>query len=581
MLSVIDNIIDQSKLQNDSFNVNDFVKEAKILFKNYFDIKSKSKTRSFENNMWSYKDLISDQTFHFNFDNLTPLISFNKEINKDEFILMLKCWTIYNLNNMSPSFSFNQFSNLSSICYFTKGLKTNFSDLVQMIKNSQVYTKEHSNSTNYIVKNVSANTAKRYIDSLINFSNFYGNLPIDSSVFEELSLASDRLKINVSSRNLPHLTEFLNFKDCLEHYYSELIENEDMNKKELIKYYPIMIWWSLTTIIPMRPSEFCMIKRDCISGNKITFPRFKQRRNKVESRKNITYDTVPIPKTLIKKIEHYIELTDSYGQSNSLISFRAFVSLSIKNKKRNVDYETKYFSIKYLRFLLNKFYQEVIIEKYKLTVTQQLKPGDLRHISIISMMLQGYDRVEIQRLAGHFDINTQYSYVDHMHFWVDTEIQTLSDQFTLYNKDEYRSPHAIETFNTMFYKQIYSELSQTFTDNGESIKLEVGYCKDKTMPCPTFNWNYTGCYFCNNWGISMSELQDNKELIIKELSMIYNELHRKINYLGGLYNIHHLDKYGNINPEIKTELKLTTQEIEQDKLAVSKLSYMLGVESHE
>src|SRR5690625_839609 len=578
MLNINNNILESFKTVN-SFNLNDLIIEAKRLFTSYSDIKVINKTQSFEENTWVFEDLISaDSPYKFDFNSFIPLIFFNKKVDTNQFILALKCWIINELNQMSPATVYRKFNNLYSICHLTKGFSTNFEELIETVRNKKIYSSRNQKKLSFTYNKVRSETIQRYIDCFISFTSFYHVLPVDKKVIAKLGLISNQFKDKSTSRDLPKPSEILNFKDCIETFYEDSINNASI--EELIEYFPIILWWEITSIIPMRPSEFCLIKRDCISDNSITFPRIKQKRKNI-GREKMEYDTLPIPNKLIEKISLYKKLTDKYGNSEYLVSFNAYKTLSLKLIKKNVDYENRYFSIDYLRKLINKFYEDIFINKYNLETSKKIKPGDLRHIAIISMMLQGYDRVEIQRLAGHFDINTQYSYVDHMHFWVDTEIQTLSDQFTLYNKDEYRSPHAIETFNTMFYKQIYSELSQTFTDNGESIKLEVGYCKDKTMPCPTFNWNYTGCYFCNNWGISMSELQDNKELIIKELSMIYNELHRKINYLGGLYNIHHLDKYGNINPEIKTELKLTTQEIEQDKLAVSKLSYMLGVESHE
>src|SRR5699024_12438438 len=103
----------------------------------------------------------------------------------------------------------------------------------------------------------------------------------------------------------------------------------------------------------------------------------------------------------------------------------------------------------------------------------------------------------------------------------------------------------------------------------------------ETMPCPTFNWDYTGCYFCENWWISNRELQEKRDQIIKELSSLYNNLHRKINYLSGLYNLHHLNEYGQINPNIQTGLNQTTQDIKRDKITIAKLKYMLESEIHE
>ncbi|EEL43665.1 Phage integrase [Bacillus cereus Rock3-42] len=225
---------------------------------------------------------------------------------------------------------------------------------------------------------------------------------------------------------------------------------------------------------------------------------------------------------------------------------------------------------------------EVIKEEYNLEISNQLKPGDLRHIAIISLMMQGYDRVEIERLAGHFDLNTQYSYGNHMKFWIDTDIQRLTNQFILQNTENFVSPQGVQEYEKLHDEISYSEFN-TYSHGASSnfIELNLGYCKDTTMPCPSFNWNFTGCYFCKHWGISLHDLQEKRELIIKEISVIYNSLQKKINYLVGLYNLHHLDEFGKINPELKTELRTTFDKIEYDKTSLARLQYLLGVEINE
>lgn len=199
------------------------------------------------------------------------------------------------------------------------------------------------------------------------------------------------------------------------------------------------------------------------------------------------------------------------------------------------------------------------------------------------MMLQGFDRVEIERLAGHFGPETQYSYQNHMHFIVDTEIQTLANQFVLQDSKSFKSPLAYEKFDEILDKAIFNEI----LENSENIpnfnytELEVGFCKDPSISCPTFNWNYTGCYLCENWGISFSDIQEKKDIIISELSSIYDDLHRKINYLAGLYNINQLDEFGEISPDLQSELKITSREIEADKKVIARLIFLLGSAIHD
>src|SRR5699024_9632351 len=71
-----------------------------------------------------------------------------------------------------------------------------------------------------------------------------------------------------SYRALPPSKDILIFSQCLDAYFQDIKSNSNetmewINEKFL--YYPVIIWWKLTTIIPIRPSEFCSIKRDCFT----------------------------------------------------------------------------------------------------------------------------------------------------------------------------------------------------------------------------------------------------------------------------------------------------------------------------
>src|SRR5690606_18281922 len=141
------------------FNLDEMIIEAEKLFKNYFDVKSENRTASFSHNFWKFNDLITNNTFNFDFDSFVPLISFNKDIRSKNFILILKCWVMNNLNQMSPAISYKHFSNLKSIFHLTKGIRTNFDKLIEIVSNNQVYTKENSKSNTYTIKTVRPETS--------------------------------------------------------------------------------------------------------------------------------------------------------------------------------------------------------------------------------------------------------------------------------------------------------------------------------------------------------------------------------------------------------------------------------------
>src|SRR5699024_6480048 len=101
-----------------------------------------------------------------------------------------------------------------------------------------------------------------YIESFISFYYFYNDIPIKQNIISELLIILNKIKYTTSTREIPNLSDLMNFKDCIEIFYKEMIDSK--NEKMLIKYYPIIIWWKLTSVIPIRPNEFCLLKRDCI-----------------------------------------------------------------------------------------------------------------------------------------------------------------------------------------------------------------------------------------------------------------------------------------------------------------------------
>lgn len=571
---------------HNEFDINKSLIEAQILFEEYSDVKAFNNTGSFEDNIWMFTEFINGQTYYFNFDSFKSFLTFNTKLSVNEFTLVLKCWTISNLNSKTPLVTYKLFNYLYSICRLTKGFRNNFEEVIELIKAGQIYSKKHSKSSEYIAKTVSPETTLRFVNSFLSFSKFYTNLPVNQQYIEILENEKDKIQTHISNRDLPSPKEVLNFKDCIEYFFitSQNTITDTSTLTTLTKFFPVILWWDLTSIIPMRPSEFCLIKRDCLSfkDNTLTFPRLKQKRNKKKIREELIYDTLPIPKELQAKITQYISLTTKYETSEYLISFKAFKTLTLKNIKSSVNYNQKVFNRHYLGKLIDCFYTEIIKNRYNLEFNSQLRPGDLRHIAIISMMMQGYDRVEIERLAGHFDINTQYSYVNHMKFWVDTDIQRLANQFILQKTQSFVSPQAVEKYEQLHDDVAFNEITiDKHPKLLDVYELNLGYCKDKAMPCPTFNWNFTGCYFCKHWGIRLSDLQENRKLIIEELSTIYNSLQKKITYLVGLYNLNQLDELGQINPELKTELRTTLERIEHDKFSIARLQYLLGVEIDE
>ncbi|MEH7362395.1 site-specific integrase, partial [Priestia megaterium] len=112
-----------------------------------------------------------------------------------------------------------------------------------------------------------------------------------------------------TSRELPVFEDIMIFDDIVNDYFRKYPSDDTM------KFLPIMLWWLLTNILPIRPSEFLLLRNDCLkftdsqlSPYKISVPRIKNKSNSPGF--VVHYDLIEIDKKTynflyesIKKIE--------------------------------------------------------------------------------------------------------------------------------------------------------------------------------------------------------------------------------------------------------------------------------------
>ena len=141
-------------------------------------------------------------------------------------------------------------------------------------------------------------------------------------------------------RELPPSQYVLSFSYYLEKHFETLMESfvdKENFDKELLMVYPLVIWWRLTTVIPMRASEFCLMERDCLIVDEdkdkntdkyyIKLPRTKQTSKRVQ-----IMDKVAIDDEMYQLINRYIDLTNQYGKTDTLISYRSIMSVENSNR---------------------------------------------------------------------------------------------------------------------------------------------------------------------------------------------------------------------------------------------------------
>lgn len=579
--------IDVSSIANDSFNMETSIYEAKRRLKDIEIQEGAINELQFEDDTWVFIHPQKKNNLYLKFDDIEKMVTFNEELDIEIFKNILKCWVVQlfdDHNALSVRLCFN---NLKKSIEKSNGFHEEFAEKLKM---------EFSQS------GLEDKTIAVSIEVIYNFFDF-SQIESASIYIDTLSSLYKNLSRDYKARKIPSSKDVLKFSQKLDEWfisaklsYAESGEVEALN--ELLTYYPLVIWFKLTTIIPIRPSEFCGIVRNSVEtteNNKhyIKLPRIKQKKS---SHNVQIVDEFLISEEMYSLINDYIELSDKYGKTETLISYRAIVE--IKSPRRPIQRSKDYFTNSSLAVLLKNFYKEILQDKMGLKIyfdnetdvkkdegieeglivydiNRVLRPGDTRHIAFVSLMLQGYDQVEIARLGGHTSLSSQYHYFSHMEFWIDSEVQRLSDNFENIIQSRVNGIYHPEALS-LFDRLIDESWVESDIDNKQYEKLDLGYCSDESMPCPTFDDLYTGCYFCKHWRISLDELESNKDIILKEVSETFYGLKDSIAILIQLYKENDLNEIGEINPSLRNEIKSASMLINSQVYRVSALRFMFG-----
>lgn len=487
-VNVIDDLLETINEFNDEiFDVQSSIEQSKLILEIEMNENPLSDCK-FEEEKWYFDDRLSSTKLSIDFNKVKEVIRFNSNLKSEHFIQIIKCWVAslieqgYSISSIERYYAF-----LQLFFTITKGLTTFNEDMIV----------DEFKSLTYNAKNSVCNSA-------FNFFDYYTEFDVEECISLLYSLKPTYQGGN--ARILPPSKDILIFSKILEHYFSK-----DLTENQYFKWFPVWLWWNLTTLIPIRPSEFCNIERNCISiknGNfYIKLPRYKQKLNK---RKIQILDTISIPEKLYRKIEHYQKCTERFGETDTLISYRSIPSyfngiLHDNNRHVYKRLNPNKFTLKSFKLLLKSFYENIVFGEYKialkendssiegLSITRKIKPGDTRHLAFINLYRQGYHAVEIARLGGHVSIYSQSHYYNHIEAFVDLEILELVqkvDLDTYSNKISNKESIQEHTVGMAFIEQFVLRPPKTDFKR----KMIDGYCTYQEQLCPV-----NDCWECSEW----------------------------------------------------------------------------------
>lgn len=571
----LEELIDLNELSDEKFSIETSVNRAKEILE-LIRQEDTSFKAEFEDNSWTFeKHLIKGTFVTIDFSKLEGANRFRKW---DLFSVdLVKCWVAGLLGQFYPAGVSRSYSYLLSIIEISDFFNPN------KVNETSEYLRNYSPSVIKCVEEQNILTVEEIrgklkedragVSVVINMTtaalNFLTYSELESFHFYNKALMEIKkaLPKTTYARQLPSGKDVIKLDISINRYFEYGI-----NSPSKLFFAPILLWWKLTNIIPMRIIEFCMIRRPGVSETNeryyIKLPREKKRASK---RRVQVIDTLEISKDIYDLFDEYNHLTNQYGESKTVVSFRATTALERKSTNRHKKNNPDYMAPGSFRNLLKKFYSEVVIGEFHYEVEQEVRPNDTRHFAFCSLLMQGVSPIEIARLGGHSTIEAQYHYSNHTEYFIDIEVKKLIDGFI--RKDgELRG-------NFEGHEITYEEIEQKsfqFPSNDTRLEVEVGYCTDELQRCESKE-----CMLCKKWWIHPKDLLEIKPLIEEKI----RERKEKIIEMGRfLKNINESiteTMVSDVDPTIFNAMETKGASIQDHLVEIARLEILKGVDVDE
>lgn len=226
---------------------------------------------------------------------------------------------------------------------------------------------------------------------------------------EENNAASGRR--HGGQRALADFRSYFRFHDELAKFWKAAGEAEKLF------YFPLYLWWNLTAVLPLRPTEFLMTPRECLSVQEAG-DCMSVRRTRLKGGAKLTYTIegdfdvkkYPVSRELAGEIRWYMEMTDRMTASPVGALFRREACTLYKRWDKGTAVDTAY-NYSNLSNALKIFRQEVLPGRDDIA---EIHLGDTRHIAMMNLVISGGSPSVCMELAGHGDIDISSHYYANM-----------------------------------------------------------------------------------------------------------------------------------------------------------------------
>ena len=332
---------------------------------------------------------------------------------------------------------------------------------------------------------------RMYLSALGEFLAFIGGEDAE----EYLNVISGVPQIcSIKPRNLPCYQSILLF----DYIINDFMQRTGIEGKA--RYYPVLIWWKISSVIPLRPGEVYQLPKDCIcEKNGKCYIHIERVKNKYKRKKYASpvVKDFEIGKDVYSMIRDYIDYTDKIVNDKTEYLFSIQTLRETAGLKPKDDDVARLTHIT-MQTIYSHYKKEVIEQEYGYHVVplgqkqdendiEEVKMGDVRHLAIINLMMMGYNPLYIMELAGHHKLNTQMGYYNHVDTFATAKSHVLKEMMgntkTRMNFEDYRSGDYVMQKNLLGAS--YYDLP--LVSDGK------GRCRSRNFP---YECVYTECIFC-------------------------------------------------------------------------------------
>ena len=455
---------------------------AKELFLEYQEAGVIKESSSFDDRVWLTTNEYSNVGLYFDFDRFfynkyAPVFG----LSFDEFTDYVKTYAI-------SIFSKNVLISIENTLLDIKHLlEQNYEDVCKGWAELKLY---------------SANRLSDFLTLLITDENEEEMDKLLLALDNFMSISSTSGK-DFNQRELADHASYLDFNEIIEDYW-----NSDISKEDRLFYYPLYIWWVLTAVVPLRPREFLLIERNCLTGKAETGYKLKLRRNLLKGGQNgklshkiiDSYLSVPqsVPNHIGELIANYIKETEKYD--NTELDTLFVTDPHYKKWQHKKHNDSRFLTYSNMRTILKYFYKEVIQDKYGYTIRYDhenidhnnkeiefIHLGDTRHIAFTNLSEEGISLVSIMLIAGHADVEMTSHYCSNTISLL--ECRTYKQHQKLLGGDKQfklshtkklppaASPVALPD-GSLCYSENYKKCNEEDCIKAVGPKGEIGYCRE-------------------------------------------------------------------------------------------------------